>query len=167
MISLLSRWLGRAAMALLAVWVGLLIGSASVRAQDPAAAQAELKAQQGVWQVLAFVRDGKPTDPETVASITRTVEGDRAVWFREGQSFAGTRLELDPTRKPHAIDVIPEGGRNQGERVLGIYRLEGETLTLCMADPGGPRPTEFTAEPGSRRTLMTFRRVPRTPAADR
>ncbi len=166
--------IGRRSVRSRVIGLGLVLGMAMIaggpaptRAQEAAVVDAELKAQQGVWQVVAFVRDGQATEPETVAGITRTVEGDRAVWRREGKSFAGTRLVLDATASPRQIDVIPEGGRNQGERVPGIYKLDGDALTLCMADPGAPRPTEFTAEPGSRRTLMTFRRSPRSPAGDR
>jgi uncharacterized protein (TIGR03067 family) len=78
------------------------------------------------------------------------------VWKRDGKSFAGTRIELDPSRDPKAIDVIPDGGKDRGERVLGIYKLEGDRLTICMAAPGKPRPKEFKADKGSGCTLRTF-----------
>ena len=57
--------------------------------------------------------------------------------------------------------MIPDGGPSRGKHVLGIYRLESDKLTLCMADPGQPRPREFKAEKGSRQTLMIFRRLRR------
>ena len=68
------------------------------------------------------------------------------------------KIELDPTRDPQNIDVIPDGGPNRGERVLGIYKLDGERLTICMAIAGQPRPTVFKAEKGSGWTLQTFER---------
>ena len=43
----------------------------------------------------------------------------------------------------------PAGGKDRGERVLGIYKLEGDRLTICRAAPGKPRPSEFKAEKGS------------------
>jgi hypothetical protein len=55
--------------------------------------------------------------------------------------------------------VIPDGGKDRGERVLGIYKLEDDRLTICMAAPGKPRPTAFKAEKGSGYTLRTFTRV--------
>jgi hypothetical protein len=39
----------------------------------------------------------------------------------------------------------PDGGKDRGERVLGISKLEGDRLTICMAAPGKPRPGEFKA----------------------
>ena len=74
-------------------------------------------------------------------------------------------MVLDPGQcTPRHIDVIPDGGPSRGKHVLGIYRLEDDELTLCMADADQPRPREFKAEKGSRQTLMAFRRQKPSPA---
>ena len=123
---------------------------------DDEPAKAELARHQGTWRASTSVYDGQDGPAEIVRSITRTVEKDHVVWKRDGKSFAGTRIELDPSRDPKTIDVIPDGGKDRGERVLGIYKLEKDTLTICMAEPGQPRPREFKAEKGSGHTLRTF-----------
>jgi uncharacterized protein (TIGR03067 family) len=125
-------------------------------AQDPEIQ--EMEKHQGTWIAVSFCRDGQETPAEIVRTITRTVEKEHVVWKRDGKSFAGTTLVLDPRPDPHAIDVIPDGGPSRGKRVLGIYKLNKDTLTLCMADADQPRPREFTAKKGSRHTLMVFRR---------
>ena len=119
---------------------------------------ADLEKQQGTWTAISFRRDGQETPKEIVRTITRTVEGDHVVWKRNGKSFAGTALALDPHQDPRAIDVIADGGPTRGKRVLGIYKLENDRLTLCMADADQPRPREFKAEKGSGHTLMVFMR---------
>jgi uncharacterized protein (TIGR03067 family) len=119
----------------------------------------ELKSHEGTWTAVSFRRDGQDTPDEIVRSITRSVQGDHVVWRREGKSFAGTTIILNPSVKPSAIDVIPDGGPSRGTRVLGIYRLETDKLTICMADAGQPRPREFKAEKGSNQTLMVFARL--------
>jgi uncharacterized protein (TIGR03067 family) len=128
-----------------------------VRPQD--AVKQELERHQGAWVAISFRRDGQETPTEIVRTITRTVEKDHVVWKRNGKSFAGSVIVLDPGPSPSHIDVIPDGGPSRGQHVLGIYRLDGEQLTLCMADPGQPRPREFKAGKGSSQTLMTFRRL--------
>ena len=119
-------------------------------------AREELERQQGVWRTSTSIYDGQEAPADLARSITRTVSGDHVVWKRDGKSFAGTRIELDPSREPKAIDVIPDGGKNRGERVLGIYKLDGDRLTIGMAGPGKPRPSEFRSEKGSGWTLRTF-----------
>jgi uncharacterized protein (TIGR03067 family) len=146
------------------VYLARLWLSLSAAAAQPAdAVKDELERHQGTWSVTSSVYDGQPASEPVVRSIRRIVAGDHVVWERDGKSFAGTKIELDPAREPKAIDVIPDGGPDRGRRVLGIYKLQGDRLTICMAAPGRPRPTEFRAEKGSGWTLRTFRRE-RVPA---
>jgi uncharacterized protein (TIGR03067 family) len=135
----------------------LHVGASPRASEDPPSGD-ELARHQGTWVATSFVWDGHESPPEVVASIRRIVEGRHVVWKRDGKSFAGTTLELDPTKEPHAIDVIPDGGPSMGKRVLGIYKLEGDHLTICMAPPDRERPSEFRAGKGSGLTLMSFTR---------
>jgi uncharacterized protein (TIGR03067 family) len=130
----------------------------SVLATAQDTAKQELERHQGTWIAISFRRDGQETPAEIVRTITRTVERNHVVWRRDGKSFAGTTVVLDPGQDPNAIDVIPEGGPSRGKRVLGIYKIDKDTLTLCMADADRPRPREFKAEKGSKHTLMVFKR---------
>ena len=145
---------------LVTVVAACLCGSA-FGAQEPA--KQELARHQGTWTAVSFRREGQETPAEIVRTITRTVEGDHVVWKRDGKSFAGTTVVLDPGRDPRTIDVLPDGGPSRGKRVLGIYKIEKDTLTLCMADPDQPRPREFKAEKGSKHTLMVFKRQAAAP----
>jgi uncharacterized protein (TIGR03067 family) len=126
------------------------------QAQEPASR--EIDKHQGIWLASSFRRDGQETPQEIVRTITRTVVNDHVVWKRNGKSFAGTSMVLDAAHNPKSIDVIADGGPTRGKRVLGIYRLDNNRLTICMADADQPRPRDFTAEKGSRQTLMIFTR---------
>lgn len=46
--------------------------------------------------------------------------------------------------------------RPEDKRSLGIYRLDGDRLTLCLARDGEPRPTALSTEAGK---LLVFERV--------
>ena len=139
-------------------WMVLILGLVPGLGDDPDL-QAELARHQGTWEVVSFLREGNEAPKEIAAAITRVVEGDHVVWYRDGKPFAGTTVVLDPSRTPKAIDVIPDGGPQRGKAVLGIYRLDGDELTICMAAPDAPRPKTFSADKGTGQTLMTFRRA--------
>jgi uncharacterized protein (TIGR03067 family) len=118
----------------------------------------ELKQHQGTWVATSSIHDDQPAPEAIVRSIKRIVTDDHVVWERDGKRFAGTKIELDPTREPKTIDLIPDGGPKRGEHVLGIYKLEGDVLTICTAASGQPRPKQFKAGKGSGCTLQTFQR---------
>ncbi len=43
---------------------------------------------------------------------------------------------------------------------LGIYKFDGEVVTVCLAEAGSKtRPTDFTAEEGSKRLLIVMKKV--------
>lgn len=136
-----------------------VLGLVSTPGDDPAGLAEEKARHQGTWAVERSVRDGKDGPADVLKQIVREVEGDRVVWKRGDSSFAATKFEINPEAEPKSIDLIPEGGPNRGERVLGIYAFEEDRLILCVADSGEPRPLEFGSEPGDGRTWMTFRKV--------
>jgi uncharacterized protein (TIGR03067 family) len=125
---------------------------------DDGAVNDELKRHQGTWAVTSSIHDGQEAPADVARSIKRAVSDNHVVWERNGKRFAGTTVVLKPDQDPKAIDVIPDGGPNRGEHVLGIYKLDGDTLTICMAAPGQPRPKDWTAGKGSGRTLRVFKR---------
>jgi uncharacterized protein (TIGR03067 family) len=134
------------------------ISSCAAAFADDDAVKNELKRHQGTWIATSSTFDGQKAPEEIVRSIKRIVTDDHVVWQRDGKQFAGTKVLLDATKDPNTIDVIPDGGRNRGERILGIYKLDRDTLMICMAAADQPRPKDFKAEKGSGWTLQTFTR---------
>jgi hypothetical protein len=42
--------------------------------------------------------------------------------------------------------------------LYGIYRLEGDTLTVCLAEPNAERPKEFKTSEESKTTMLTLKK---------
>jgi uncharacterized protein (TIGR03067 family) len=143
-----------------------IILSLSAQADDPDR-NAPLTDQEGLWQAVSFVRDGKASPDAIVRPITREVRGGQVVWRNSGKAFAGTSLRVDSSARPRTMDLVPDGGPNQDKTALGIYELDGPVLILCVADLGQPRPSEFASPKGSRTTLMRLLRVPPPPKKPR
>ena len=68
--------------------------------------------------------------------------------------------KLDPAKMPRTIDITMKApGGNQEQKIEGIYKLNGDDLTLCIPQgQNNRRPTEFKAEEGDKQCLLVFKR---------
>jgi uncharacterized protein (TIGR03067 family) len=135
-----------------------LLGVAALA--DPAPlepAKAELKKLEGVWIVESHEHGGKKTPAKKLITWNLTVKGDRFT-TREGLELLDeSEVKLNP--KARTIDLKLTAGPDKGQTVLGIYKLEGGVLTVCVAEPGKPRPGAFAAKEGTGATLFVFKRA--------
>jgi uncharacterized protein (TIGR03067 family) len=121
--------------------------------RDPA--RSELDRLQGRWRIESSLWNGR-ADPEVIKSVTIIIQGDNFIWVdRDGNRRTDT-IRLLPEQNPRAIDYWSKGEKQAS---VGIYSLEGDTLTWCSAGGNNKvRPTSFTSERGSRQSLVVLRR---------
>ena len=88
--------------------------------------------------------------------------GDRFhIQSKDGKPLYAGTVRVNPSAKPAAIDFENTEGVAKGKAWKGIYRLDGDTLTICDNEPNlaERRPTVFEAKSGSGYVLITFRRA--------
>jgi uncharacterized protein (TIGR03067 family) len=122
--------------------------------------QTESEKLAGVWTCVSAVNDGKPL-PDDVAKMLRltiTKEGSYKT-ERGDQVLFDSTYQLDAKQDPPHIDMIGTEGDLKGKAALGIWKLEGEQLTLCYVMPGSPRPTKFESQPQSGTFLVVWKRA--------
>jgi uncharacterized protein (TIGR03067 family) len=81
--------------------------------------------------------------PDTVNVVSKlTISKNQwVVTYRDFASNTQATIEIDPSKDPKTIDLTFRGEELPAR---GIYKLEGDTLTVCYnATVGGERPKEF------------------------
>jgi uncharacterized protein (TIGR03067 family) len=137
------------------VFTVLVLGSV-VGAQD--AIKKEMTQLEGEWSMVSGKANGFSMPKETVKSGKRVAKDGETTITIGGQVYFKAKISIDPTKKPRAIEYTMTEGPTKGKTHLGIYELDGDTVKFCFAAPGKDRPTEFTAEEGSDRTLSVWKR---------
>jgi uncharacterized protein (TIGR03067 family) len=114
---------------------------------------------QGTWVAMNGENHGAPLQPDQLKRLTVVFERDIIrITKINGLEDKGT-FKLDPTRDPKAIDMTfteANPGDIFGVKGVmhGIYRLEGNRLTLCIADVDELRPGRFESNPDDRRNPL-------------
>lgn len=134
----------------------VLVTSFTVSAADDDAVQAELRKFTGTWQLTSGLKDGKETPEDVVKKVRVVIEGGKhTVYFGEEVAAKEIQFSIDPSKAPKQVtDTLPDG-----KQIKGIYKLDGDTLTSCVAAVDKDRPLKFESLPGSGHSLRVFQRV--------
>jgi uncharacterized protein (TIGR03067 family) len=122
------------------------------------ASKKDVAAMQGDWACDRMERDGQKFPDEAAQAYFRTVKGNAYTVSRFKKAVGKGTFTLDATKSPKQIDITLADGPAKGKTVLGIYKIDGDTLTICNAGPGGKRPAEFKAPQKSGQTLAVWSR---------
>lgn len=131
------------------VALGVLMGAEGKKDSG----QAELKKFQGNWTVESYDTNGKKVPDETAKKWKLTVTDKNWALERGDQTNRGT-LKLDPSKNPAQFEAARDGS---GDAVLGIYEINGDTLTMCWGGPDNGRPTAFKG--GEGKTLVIYKKA--------
>jgi uncharacterized protein (TIGR03067 family) len=109
---------------------------------------------QGTWRIVEQGNFGQTNKQDTGQMVN--VAGDR---FSFSNNIRYT-MKLAPTREPREIDLVglPDDPNTKNAKFKGIYRLEGDTLTIHFALNAGERPTDFKGTAKSTPYVMVFQR---------
>jgi uncharacterized protein (TIGR03067 family) len=110
---------------------------------------------EGEWTVESNLFGGKPDDRfERIPIDKIVITADKWIVVR-GKPSGGSDVVVDPKQNPPHIDI---GVSGKGSLSRGIYKLDGDTLTVCCV-VGDDRPTKFESPPDSNVRMMTLKRL--------
>ncbi len=116
----------------------------------------DLDQLQGTWVRSSVVRNGKEVPADELKGMKLTLKGDKYTLDEGKEKRTGT-FKLDATKNPKTLDIISDAGPNKGKTLKGIYKIEGDTFTYCVAGPDKDRPTEFASKEGGPTLLVNKR----------
>ena len=110
----------------------------------------------GIWVVETQQTTGNARPPAGPLRYGFTADGKWRRYCADKQYGGDNAYRIDTRKSSTAIDLIAGDSDKHREVRLGIVKVEGDTMTLCVNND--TRPTEFVAGPGSHNTLYILKR---------
>jgi uncharacterized protein (TIGR03067 family) len=112
---------------------------------------------QGTWGFGSVIDQGKEQPMPKENRVVITSDTLKIVYPKDDPM--GWRYTIDPTKSPKEMDWIVEIDPGHPIRQLAIYTLDGDTLKICSAAAGNPRPTTFESRKGDFGGLWILKRA--------
>ena len=137
----------------------LLVAACALAADKPndEAAKKVLTQVQGDWVAVKAQMNGESAPPQRLKRMKVAFKGDQITISNPNDPAT---ITFDPSQKPTAMDITaPANEKNaKPEHMQGIYKLDGDDLTICIGKPGAARPTDFVSKPGGGTMVMVLKR---------
>jgi len=117
---------------------------------------------QGAWKSGVAVVNNEQT------WTTLEINGNALVWTNSAKEKSIVKrgilnytFKLGLDQKPRTIDLTraEEAFANRANIQLGVYRLEGNKLALCVSQIGKERPKGLEVQEGSEQKLILLERI--------
>jgi uncharacterized protein (TIGR03067 family) len=105
----------------------------------------------GEWAAESGIRSGKPA---TLNGMGLIFSLDGTVTWKEAAQESKVKYKFDPAKDPPEIDIEFLGG---AKKLLGIYKVEGNSLIICFSP--SERPKKFESPAGAGSMLINFKRA--------
>jgi uncharacterized protein (TIGR03067 family) len=114
------------------------------------------KTIQGKWAVVSLVNEGKQLK---LVNAHVYFEADKMTFLTD-RDYLACKFKTNDKRLPKYIDLTVLEGKFIGTVVPGIYKLDDDTLQICLSlRVNKDRPKEFASQESSVYSLFTLKRV--------
>ncbi len=146
-------------LALLAV-CALALGSATGRGED------KKPGLEGTYIVVGIEIGGKDVSEfikkEKEENRVFKITADKIIAMKDGKEDPAS-YKVDASKNPKEIDLVGKKGakgKEQEEKMYGIYKVDGDKLIICMTESDKPadRPKDFKTTAESKAIMLTFQK---------
>lgn len=124
------------------------------QAKGKAKAKTDQDLFQGNWDIVGLEAGGKAEAEKNYKGNAFAFAQNKATLLERNYTPVEFTFTLDPAKTPKTIDLA---GKNNVPVLRGIYKLDGDNLTLSVGI-GATRPTEFATKAGGDSEVFQLRR---------
>ena len=132
----------------------VLVVAFSATALGCAAPPQGAPAIEGTWAIASTTLGGQELPLAAFQNSPLRLAGGRYVFQNDSGEYS-----VIPDAVPTAIDVRGRQGPNAGKTIPAIFKLQGDTLTICYDLSCKARPKDFRSEAGTQLFLARYTRT--------
>jgi uncharacterized protein (TIGR03067 family) len=125
------------------------------RADDKADKEKEYKALKGDWKLEKGTLAGNDATT-TLKELELTILDDGKYTSKLGDQKDEGKFTFDPKAEPKSMVINPNAG--QVKELKAIYKLDGDTLTICYDRTGKETPKKFESTAENKLLLVEYKR---------
>lgn len=135
--------------------LALVVGAPALKDRPKKADQSLV----GTWDLESVTLPGRAGVASSVLRYTFTADGKWLI-HRNGEELAGNRrYAMDSRADPPAVDLITNAAAANPARRLGVFKIDGDTLTICAAKARDDRPKSVDPAAQDGVTVYVLKRV--------
>jgi uncharacterized protein (TIGR03067 family) len=124
----------------------MLLSAVGFIAADPPTKD-DAEALKGNWSAISLTQGGRSAPEDLITKFKTSFDGKSYTNTADGQVVEEGGYTIDGTKTPKTIDFDIRKGEGQGKKQFAIFQIEGDKLTLVVAEPGSPdRPKSLKPE---------------------
>ncbi len=113
----------------------MLLSAVSLIAAD-APTKDDAEALKGSWSAISLKQGGKSAPEDLIMKFKTSFDGKNYTNTADGQVVEEGGYTIDASKMPKTIDFDIKKGEGQGKKQLAVFQIEGDKLTLVIAEPG-------------------------------
>jgi len=115
----------------------------------------------GAWSMTTSEMNGQkvPDDEMKKLSLVLTMKDGKYTTASAGQQTDAGDYTADEAASPKTFEIKPGEGPRKGTVMKAIYKLEGDTLTVCYDVAGKEYPKEFKTQADDGRLVAVYKRA--------
>ena len=135
-----------------------LLGLVVPANSDDKKAAADLKAMVGKWDIVKAELGGKEVTEHLKEMKFEIAEGGKYTAELSMEKDVGT-FTVDVAKTPKEMDIKGNGGPNKDKLIKAIYKIDGDSMTVCYELGGGDkRPAKFETKPDTKLLVINYKR---------